>query len=105
MAKKKNIPISIVEYERTYPDNNPDGPSRLPDDELNGTMYPKGKFDFVNLVAGGESPIAPDCYSVNANGVSRSRDEGKNQDYKWGDSTDGIWCKNKPFKGGNLSGL
>lgn len=107
MARKKIVEVSPVfsPYERTYSDNNPDGPSNLPDDRLEGAMYPKGKFAFADLVANGESPEAPDVNTVNANGVARSRDEGRNLQSNWEKDIDGIWNKNKPWKGGNLSGL
>lgn len=106
MAKKK-VPeiLAILPYERSYSDNNPDGPSRLPDDEINGEMYPKGKFDFVGLVAKGESPAAPDVNTVNANGVAKSRGQGKNCQYNYGEDVDGIWNKNSGWSGGNLTGM
>lgn len=106
MAKKKSYPIeAVMNYTPPpVPDNNPDGPYSKPDDDLNGCRY-AGKYSFVDKVAKGESPIAPDVYTETANGCSRSRDEGKNLQYNYGEGVSGKWNKNRDWKGGNLSGL
>ena len=103
---KKSIPVILGDYDLPprY-DNNPDGPSPLPDDRLNGTRHPNGKFDFVNLVGKGESPARPDVDTVNANGVAKSRGQGKNCQYNWGDDLGGAWNDNKDWTGGNLTGM
>lgn len=103
---KKTIPVAVIAepYARKYSDNNPDGPSNLPDDRLDGTRYPAGKMSFVNIVAAGESPDAPDVNTVNANGVAMARGQGKNAQFNWGKGTDGIWNKNEPWDGGNMTG-
>lgn len=107
MAKGKIYPtIAIGEY--TPPpvsDNNPNGPSNLPDDRLEGDPYPKGKFMFADLVAGGESPFSPDVNTVTANGVSKSRGQGDNCQYNYWEGNSGIWNKNRDWKGGNLTGM
>lgn len=90
--------------ERIIPDNNPSFSSKGPKDDLNGEYYPEGKFDFVGKVEKGESPCAPDTYQVTANGVSKSRGQGNNAQYNWGDGLDGEWNQNRDWKGGNMTG-
>lgn len=114
MAKKPVIKGSPIGYGAAIPnvfdtppisDNNPDGPSKLPDFDLDGTRYPKGKMSFVNNVARGESPNKPDIFHVTPNGISSSNGKGKNAQYNWGGGTDGVWNKNEDFDGGNMTGM
>lgn len=107
MAKKKDYPVAIGALPYGYTDisdNNPDGPSPLPDDRLDGTRHPEGKMSFVNNVAAGESPEAPDVNTITPNGVSKSSGEGHNCQWNWWKGTGGIWNKNKPWTGGNMTG-
>src|SRR5260221_6799 len=105
MVKKKIMDIGIARYERPpVPDNNPDGPSNLPDDRLEGAMYPAGKIAFADMVGKGESPNAPDVNTITANGVSRSRGQDKGRQYDWGNGTDGHWNENGDWEGANLTG-
>lgn len=111
MAKKTKfsnmiVPASVGEYSPPpISDNNPSGPSNLPDDRLEGARDIKDKFAFADLVAKGESPAAPDVNTVNANGVSKSRGQGKNCQYQWGDSLSGEWNENRDWEGANLTGM
>ena len=85
--------------------NNPDGPSNKPTFDLDGTRFPKGKMSFVNNVARGESPQAPDINHVTTNGTSKSHGQGKNAQYNWGDNLSGEWNENsKDWPGGNMTG-
>src|SRR5689334_24428783 len=104
MAKKKDYPPMIgaaIEYAPpVISDNNPDGPSPLPDDRLEGDS--RRKFSFTDLVAKGESPEAPDVNTVTANGVSKSQGKGHNCQYNWWKGNSGVWNKNEPWPGGNM---
>lgn len=105
MAKKKESdPVyNVGEYSPpVVSDNNPDGYSNLPDDRLEGENR---QFSFTEKVAKGESPEAPDVNVNTANGVAKSRGQGKNCQYNWGEGTSGIWNKNRDWKGTNLTGM
>lgn len=106
MAKKKNYPVALSEY--TPPpvsDNNPSsGLVDLPNGALYGCYYPKDKFNFVGIVAGGESPNKPDVYIQNANGTVSSMGEGNNQEYNYWKGDSGVWNKNRGWPGGNRTG-
>lgn len=106
MAKRKYPTLNAIIEPYTppkMPDNNPEGPYPLPDWDLNGCESSK-KMSFVDMVAKGESVNAPDVIVQTANGISRTMDEGMNQQYNWGDGTSGEWTNNRNWKGGNLSG-
>lgn len=117
MAKKpanKGSPIGYgnavpMEFE-TAPmyDNNPDGPSRHPDNELyayrHDNLYGK-RICFPCNIGKGESPQRPDVNVVTPDGVSNSQGQGKNAQYNWGNDLDGHWNENtKNWDGGNLTG-
>lgn len=109
MAKKKNYPVAVsvigASDGGSVYDNNPtSGLVDLPNGELNGCYYPKDKFDFVNLVAAGESQNRPDVYVATANDVASSQGEGDNPQYNYWKGTDGRWNKNHGWSGGNLTG-
>lgn len=108
MAKKKNYPTTVysVGYEqRVISDNNPDGPSELPNDNLNGCLYSGNKVFFPDIVSKGESPEAPDVNTITANGVSKSRGQDKGRQYNWGTGTDGHWNEGGEWVGANLTGM
>lgn len=117
MAKKKiSIPGSPIGYasaavigsEPPKPrDNNPDGPSNLPNNEFyayrRDDLYGK-RICFPNDLGKGESAADGDAVTNTANGVSRSKGKGKMQ-YNWADENQsGAWGDND-FSGGNLTGL
>lgn len=87
-------------------DNNPDGPSRLPDNELyayrRSDLYGK-RICFPCDIGKGESMADGDVCVNTANGVSHSKGKGAMQ-YNWGENQSGAWGDNS-FNGGNLSGL
>lgn len=104
MAKKKMVGM-ILMATPPYPifDNNPDGPSNLPDFSLDGTRYPKGKMSFVDAVAKGEAIDRPDVIVQTANGVSRSQGQNKGQQGNY--SPDSSWAESADWEGANLSGM
>lgn len=88
-------------------DNNPDGPSNLPNNELyayqRDDLYGK-RICFPCDIGKGESAADGDAVTNTANGVSRSKGKGKMQ-YNWADDNQsGAWNDND-FDGGNLTGL
>lgn len=118
MAKKKastpGSPIgyvgcAVVTNEPPKPrDNNPDGPSNLPNDELyayrRNDLYGK-RICFPSDIGRGESAGGDDVNVITADGISNSRNKGKGMQYNWGEGTDGRWNKNDDWNGGNLSDL
>lgn len=88
-------------------DNNPDGPSNLPNHELakyrRDDLYGK-RICFPNDIGKGESSGGDDVNVVTANGISRSRGESGLQ-YNWGRGLSGKWNENEDWDGGNLTGL
>jgi hypothetical protein len=106
MAKKKYMDVAVMSSYTppSMPDNNPDGPSNLPDYDLNGCRYPKDKMSFPDMLAQGECKNAPDVIVQNANGVSSSQGQNKGAQNNWSPDA-GIWNKTDPFDGGNLTGM
>ena len=120
MAKKKisevGSPIgygacAVTGMEKpTSRDNNPDGPSRLPDHNLGGYTYNTDrtgtkKICFPDDLGQGESSDGYDVNVQTANGISNAKNTGRGVQYNWGPGPDGIWNKNDDFEGGNISGL
>lgn len=117
MAKKKlsepGTPMgkdgTVSEYEAApVRDNNPDGPSNLPNNELyayrRDDLYGK-RICFPNDIGKGESDGGDDVNVITANGISNAKNKGKGMQYNWGKGTDGKWNENEDWDGGNLSGL
>lgn len=112
MAKKKSLLIgSPIGYPSIYGDdgspgvydNNPDGPSNLPTFGLDGTRYPQGKKSFVNNIAAGEGAKRPDVTVQTPDGISRSQGQNKGQQGNYCPSD--SWAEDKPWPGGNLTGI
>ena len=117
MAKKKSQNVgSPVGYgptafdgnvKPTVRDNNPDGPSNLPDWGLNGYRGgPERKqICFPEMRGRGESSDGDDVNVVNCNGISNAKNKGRGVQYNWGDGLEGKWNKNDDWDGANISGL
>lgn len=108
MAKKKDILTVAVlgdSYESNFSDNNPDGPSELPNFATAGYGYKDSKrICFPCNVGEGESPNKGDVNVNTANGVSSSQGQGHNQAYNYWKGNSGIWNKNRDWPGGNRTG-
>lgn len=116
MAKKKastpGSPIgyvgaAVVGSEPTpVRDNNPDGPSNLPNHEFyayrRDDLYGK-RICFPNDIGRGESLAGGDVTVNTADGVSHSKGKGKPR-YNYGDQQSGKWGDNE-FDGGDMSGM
>lgn len=87
-------------------DNNPDGPSNLPNHEFyayrRDDLYGK-RICFPCDIGKGESAQDGDAVTNTPDGVSRSRGE-NGQQYNWGEGQSGKWNENEDWKGGNLTG-
>lgn len=100
--------VPVVGNEKpTIRDNNPDGPSRLPDHNLAGYDYNRGlkRICFPDNLGRGEASDGEDVNVVNANGISNSKNTGRGMQWNWGPGLSGNWNRNDPWDGGNLSGL
>ena len=84
-------------------DNNPDGPSNLPNDDINGCYYKKGKIFMGDAVAAGEGKKPDNALLQTANGSQYSRGQNPDQQRNW--SPDSSWSEDKEWKGGNLTGV
>lgn len=88
-------------------DNNPDGPSNLPNHELyayrRDDLYGK-RICFPCDIGKAESAGGDDVNIINSNGIANTKGE-RGMQYNWGKGTDGKWNENKDWDGGNLTGL
>lgn len=106
MAKKKEMMITAMPYDyKNRSDNNPDGPSNLPNNDLDGCQYKSGKMFIPGFLDKGESPNTGDINLITANGVQSSKGQGKNSQFNWNKGTDGAWNNNEDWAGGNLTGM
>ena len=115
MAKKVSTPGSPIGYASAavtgyepppVRDNNPDGPSNLPNHDLyayrRDDLYGK-RICLPDNIGKGESMADGDVCVNTADGVSHSRGE-NGQQYAWGTPQSGRWGKNEGWSGGNLTG-
>lgn len=109
MAKKKTVEMTAVPMmlggysEPTVYDNRGPGVMDLPNDSLRGCRYPKGKMQFVDAIAPGESAERPDVLLQTANGSQRSQGGNPDQQRNWSPSD--AWAEDKKWNGGNLTGM
>lgn len=113
--KKKIIEATPapMSFERQYSDNNPDGVLLLPGNGTDPSDYNNDspntgtkKYCFHSKIGETESPNKfGGVNAITANGVASSRGEGNNNDHNYDEGTDGIWNKNRNWKGGNLTGF
>lgn len=116
MAKKKtSTPGSPIGYvgaavegneAPAVRDNNPDGPSNLPNHEFyayrRDDLYGK-RICFPNDLGRGESADGYDSVTNTPDGIQRGQGE-NGQQYNWGKGNSGRWNRNEGWPGGNLTG-
>lgn len=105
MARNDITPTSYGFLERNK-DNQPNktGVLDIPSYNTDPANKKRGKLCLHSAVANGESPNTGDVNALTPNGVSSSKGQGKNQQYNWGNGTDGFWNRNEDWSGGNLTG-
>lgn len=117
MAKKKEMqagsPIgygataTVGDEVPTVRDNNPDGPSNLPNHEFyayrRDDLYGK-RICLPNDIGRGEASNGGDVIVNTANGIANTRGE-RGLQYNFNKGNSGRWNKNRDWDGGNLTGL
>lgn len=117
MAKKKistqGSPIGyagvdvVSDEAPTVRDNNPDGPSNLPNHELyayrRDDLYGK-RICFPNDIGRGEASNGDDVIVNTADGIANTRGE-RGLQYNFNKGNSGRWGKNRDWDGSNLTGL